>query len=128
MKEPLFKIAVVEDNEWYNKLLVHNISLNPEYTVDTYHNGKDFLEAMHHNYNVVTLDYKLPDMLGEELLGKIKSHSEETEVIVISEQENIETAVDLLKAGAYDYIVKAKDIRDRLLNTIQNIRKNTSLK
>jgi DNA-binding NtrC family response regulator len=61
-------------------------------------------------------------------LEKIKDFDPDIEVIIISEQQDIETAVNLLKLGAYDYLVKAKDIRDRLLNVVNNIRKNASLK
>src|SRR6185503_2649279 len=90
--------------------------------------AKDFFSLQNENPDVITLDYRLPDGTGEEVLQKIKEHNPNAEVIIISEQENIETAVDLLKLGAYDYIVKGKDIRDKLLNTINNIRKNAKLK
>lgn len=123
-----FTIFIVEDNDWYNKLLVHNLSLNPDFVVRSFFNAKDFLKEISKNPDVVTVDYRLPDMDGEALLKKIKDFNPEIEVIVISEQSEIETAVDLLKAGAYDYLVKTKDIRDRLLNTINNIRKNEGLK
>ncbi len=123
-----FKIIVVEDNEWYSKLLVHSLSLNPDFEIESYSSGKEFLSHLSKTTDVVTLDYRLPDMNGNELLKKIKEFDEDIEVIVVSEQENIETAVELLKAGAYDYIVKAKDIRDRLLNTVNNIRKKSNLK
>jgi len=52
----------------------------------------------------------------------------DTQVIMISEQADINVVVDLLKEGAYDYIVKSNDIRERLLNTVQNIRNNLGLK
>lgn len=123
-----FKIIVVEDNEWYRKLLVHSLSLNPDFEVESYSSGKEFLSNLNRNPDVVTLDYRLPDMNGNDLLRRIKEYNEDIEVIVISEQENIETAVELVKLGAYDYIVKAKDIRDRLLNTINNIRKKATLR
>ncbi len=123
-----FKIVVVEDNEWYNKLLVHSLSLNPDFEIESYSSGKDFLDNLSKNINAVTLDYRLPDMKGDELLRKIREYDEDIEVIIISEQENIETAVELLKAGAYDYIVKEKDIRERLLNTVSNICKKATLK
>lgn len=128
MSEAPFTIYVVEDNEWYNKLLVHNLSLNPDFIVESFFNGKDLLNALSKKPAVVTLDYRLPDIDGETLLKKIKEFDANIEVIIISEQEEIETAVALLKAGAYDYLVKTKDIRDRLLNTINNIRKNEGLK
>jgi two-component system response regulator AtoC len=123
-----FKIIVVEDNEWYSKLLVHSLSLNEDFEIENYFSGKEFLAHLSKDIDIVTLDYRLPDMNGDELLKKIKEYNEDIEVIIISEQENIETAVELLKLGAYDYIVKEKDIRDRLLNTVNHIRKKSSLR
>lgn len=128
MENKPFIIYVVEDNEWYNKLLVHNLSLNPDFVVESFLTGKDLIEALSKKPDVITLDYRLPDTDGENLLNKIKDYDPNIEVIIISEQEEIETAVDLLKAGAYDYIVKTKDIKDRLVNTVNHIKKNTKLK
>lgn len=127
MSEFVFTINVVEDDDWYRKFLVHNLSLNPEYQVNAFENGKKFLEQLDQKPHIVTLDYRLPDFSGKELLNKIKEFDPSIEVIIISEQDDIETAVDLLKLGAYDYITKTKEIRDRLINIIQHIRKNTSL-
>ena len=128
MNEKPFKIFVVEDDEWYNRLLVHNLSLNPDYEIESFTNGKDCLSNLGKNPDVITLDYQLPDMQGLEVLKKIKAENEEIQVILISEQDEIDVVVELLKYGAYDYIVKSKDIRERLLNTIQNIRNGASLK
>ncbi|MFZ5554394.1 MAG: sigma-54-dependent transcriptional regulator [Bacteroidota bacterium] len=128
MSHSTFSIYVVEDNEWYNKLIVHNLSLNPEYSVKSFYSGKELLEALHEVPDVITLDYRLPDMKGDELLRKIKDFDENIEVVVISEQGDIETAIDILKAGAFDYLVKSNDIRDRIFNVIHNIRKNKGLK
>lgn len=123
-----FKIFVVEDNEWYNKLLVHDLSLNPDCEVKGFLSAKNFLEHLDEQPAIVTLDYRLPDSKGIDLLKKIKGVNEEIEVIIISEQEDIETAVELLRSGAYDYIVKSKDIRNRLHTIVNNIRKNSRLK
>ncbi|MBN1985236.1 MAG: sigma-54-dependent Fis family transcriptional regulator [Prolixibacteraceae bacterium] len=128
MDEKPFKIFVVEDDEWYNRLLVHNLSMNPDYEIESFTTGKDCLNNLHKSPDVVTLDYRLPDMKGLEILKRIKSENEEIQVILVSEQDEIEVVVELLKYGAYDYIVKSKDIRERLLNTISNIRKGERLK
>jgi two-component system, NtrC family, response regulator AtoC len=122
MDDKSFKIFVVEDDEWYSRLLVHNLSLNPDYEIESFTNGKDCLNNLHKNPDVITLDYRLPDMQGLEILKEIKAENEEIQVILISEQDEIDVVVELLKYGAYDYIVKSKDIRERLLNTVQNIR------
>lgn len=128
MSSQPFTIFVVEDDDWYSKLLVHNLSLNPDFEVQPYKTGQELIDALHKRPNVITLDYRLPDISGNELLKKIKDFDESIEVVVISEQQEIETAVELLKLGAFDYLVKTKDIRDRLLNTVNHIRTHTGLK
>lgn len=127
MNEKPFKIFVVEDNEWYNKLLVHNLSLNPDYEIEAFTTGKELIQSLHKSPDVITLDYRLPDIKGLDLLKKIKAENEDVQVILISEQDDIEVVVELLKHGAYDYIVKTDHIRERLLNTVQNIRKGVRL-
>ncbi len=121
MSEKPFKIFVVEDSEWYNRLLVHTLSLNPDYEVKSFFNGKEFLNCLHESPDIVTLDYSLPDYTGMEILKRIREENNDIQVILISEQENIDTVVSLLKMGAYDYISKTEDIKDRLINTVRNI-------
>jgi two-component system response regulator AtoC len=128
MPEKPIKIFVVEDNDWYNKLLVHTLSLNPDHDVKSFFNGRDFLDNLHESPDIVTLDYRLPDITGLELLKRIREVNSDLQVILISEQEDIDTVVSLLKHGAYDYITKSNDIRERLLNTVQNIRNGIGLK
>lgn len=127
MNELPFTIYIVEDNEWYNRLLVHTLSLNPDYVVKSFFSAKELLAALSDQPDVVTLDFRLPDMNGDELLKRIKQDYPSIEVIVISEQQDIETAVKLLKLGAYDYLVKSEDIRDRILNAVNHVRKNAGL-
>jgi DNA-binding NtrC family response regulator len=128
MDERPLKIFVVEDNEWYNKLLVYTLSLNPDYEVRSFFNAGDFLSCLGEAPDIVTLDYRLPDMSGLEVLKRIRQEKNEIRVILVSEQEDIEMVVTLLKLGAYDYITKSEDIKERLLNTIQNLREGIDLK
>ena len=128
MTDKPFKIFVVEDSEWYNRLLVHTLSLNPDYEIKSFFNGKDFLNCLVEAPDIVTLDYRLPDITGLDLLKKIREENSDIQVILISEQGDIDTVVNLLKLGAYDYITKSDDIKDRLLNTVKNIRDGIGLK
>lgn len=128
MSERPFKIFVVEDSEWYNRLLVHTLSLNPDYEIKSFFNGKDFLNSLFESPDIVTLDYRLPDFTGLDILKIIREENADVQVILISEQDDIDTVVNLLKMGAYDYISKSEDIKDRLLNTVKNIRSGIGLK
>jgi DNA-binding NtrC family response regulator len=107
MNDKAYKIFVVEDDEWYNRLLVHSLSLNPDYEVKGFYNGKDCLNHLNEMPDLITLDYSLPDMTGLEVLQRIRKENEGIGVILISEQKDIETVVELLKQGAFDYIVKS---------------------
>ncbi|MBL7916469.1 MAG: sigma-54-dependent Fis family transcriptional regulator [Bacteroidia bacterium] len=122
------KIFVVEDDEWYREYLSYTLSLDPENSVRSFASGAEFLAAVNEQPDIVTLDYSLPDMTGAMLLQEIKKRIPDAEAIIISEQDKIDTALQLLKAGAYDYFVKSKDIRDRLLNTVSHVRKQLQLK
>ena len=128
MSEKAFKIFVVEDDDWYNRLLVHNLSLIPDYEIQSFKTGKDCLANINQAPDVVTLDYRLPDMKGLDVLKQIKELNEDIRVILISEQDDIDVVVELLRHGAYDYIVKSRDIKERLLNTVHNIRQGSKLK
>ncbi|GAB4395137.1 MAG: sigma-54 dependent transcriptional regulator [Microscillaceae bacterium] len=123
-----FKIFVVEDDEMYAQILSYHLSLNPDYEVQVFTSAKKFLNHLHQKPSLVTLDYSLPDMSGNELLQKIKVQYPDVPVIIVSGQEDIATAVKLLKEGAYDYIVKDDDAKERLWNAVRNARENQSLK
>jgi two-component system response regulator AtoC len=122
------KIFVVEDDEWYREFIGYILSLNPDHEVKKFDSGKELIKHLHENPDVVTIDYLLPDMDGVSLVKQVKSFNPDIEAIVISEQDKVNTAVELLKLGIYDYIVKSDDIREKLLNVVGNIGKSKSLK
>ncbi len=123
-----FSVFVVEDDEFYSEVLEYHLSLNPDVSVTKFANAKDFLNNLDKNPDAVTLDYSLPDMSGEEVLKKIQEYNSEIPVVMISGQEDVKTAISLLKEGAYDYIVKDDDTKDRIWNAIRNIREKEGLR
>jgi DNA-binding NtrC family response regulator len=125
-KDPV-KIFVVEDDPAYTKFLKYVLGLNPDYEVEFYTTGKDCVANLYKNPAIITLDYSLPDAAGEKVLGQIRSHDPNINVIIVSAQEKIHTAVELLKSGAYDYISKDHETKERLLNAINNARNKSSL-
>lgn len=130
MYEPeTIRIFVIEDDPVYTKFLQYVLGLNPDFEVTCFATGKEFLQQLHLRPAIVTLDYALPDVPGESVLRQIREFDPDIPVIVVSAQERIRTAVELLKAGAFDYISKDDDAKDRILNSIQNaLQKSTLLK
>ena len=122
-----YKIFVVEDNILYAQILKKQLT-DDGYLVKVFHNGRDFMASLDEKPDVVTLDYTLPDMTGYDVLKKIQKRMPGTNVIIISAQENINTAIDLMKNGAYDYIMKAPDTREKLSNIIKNIKEIDQLR
>jgi len=121
-----YKVFIVEDNILYARILKKQLT-DDNYQVKVFHNGTDFIECLHEKPDVITLDYTLPDMTGQIVLEKIQQKLPSAHVIVISAQENIDTAINLMKNGAYDYIMKAPDTREKLSNIIKNIYKTDQL-
>jgi two-component system, NtrC family, response regulator AtoC len=119
---------IVEDDPWYGKILQHHLSLNPDYKVSRFLTAKECIENLHQKPDLVTIDFSLPDMDGDALFKKIKEFNPDVPVIVISSQENISVAVNMLKMGASDYLVKDDATKDLLWNSVIRIKENQGLK
>lgn len=123
-----YKIFIVEDDYWYGEILEYHLSLNPDYSITCFKSGKDCLENLYKNPDIITIDYSLPDFTGDKLYQKIKEINNQVPVIVISGQEDIAVAVDLLKKGVTDYLIKDENTKDILWNTVIKLRETGILK
>jgi DNA-binding NtrC family response regulator len=126
--EQQFKIFIVEDDPWYGEILSYHLSMNPEHQVFRYTTGKECLANLSKRPDMVSIDYSLPDINGVDLLRKIKAYDGELPVIVISGQEDISTALNLLKKGASDYFIKDDSTKELLWNAVKRIKEHQSLK
>lgn len=122
-----FKIFLVEDDPWYGELLKYHLSHNPEFIVILFSDAKSCLDKMHERPDVVCIDYGLPDMNGDKLLKRLLALDNSLPVIVISGQEDVSVAVQLLKLGARDYIVKDDNSKELLWSSIIQIRQFANL-
>lgn len=123
-----FRIFIVEDDIIFAKIISHHLSLNPEYEVEIFPDGKSLMKNLFKNPALISLDYNLPDMTGLEVLKQIKEFNPDTPVVIVSGQQDVATAIELLKKGAYDYILKDQDTKERMWNITKNIRENVALK
>lgn len=123
-----YSIFIVEDDPWYGKILQHHLSLNPDNKVTRFLTGKECLNNLYQKPDLITIDFSLPDMSGDELFKKIRESNPDIPVIIISSQENVTVAVNLLKLGVNDYLVKDDSTKDLLWNSVIRIKENQSLK
>jgi len=124
----LYKIFIVEDDAWYGEILQYHLSLNPDYEVTLFKTGKECLSKMSLRPDLITLDFSLPDVTGDKLFKKIREINPQIPVIMISSQEDISVAVNLLKLGVSDYLIKDEATKDLLWNSVVRIRETQNLK
>lgn len=122
------KVFVVEDDPFYGNLLKYTFEQHDDMTVDVFDSGVAVLDRLHESPDLVTIDYGLPDTDGETLFNKIKGRLPSAQVLIISGQEDIKVALNLLSAGAYDYVLKDDDAKARLQAIIRNLRMTSDLK
>lgn len=124
---PLLKIFLIEDDAFFGEALKYHLKLNPEFDIHLFKTGKECLTNLYLKPDIICLDFGLPDTTGDKLMKKIQETNNKIPIIIISGQEEIEVAVNFLKAGAKDYIVKSEHTKDLLWNAIIKIRENLDL-
>ena len=121
-------VFIVEDDPIYMRLVKYVFELNPDYNIYIFSTGQECIENLHLKPSIISLDFTLPDMMGDQVLKKIKNYNKDIDVIILSGQQNIAVAVQLLQNGASDYIVKNEETKDRLIHAVQRLASNISLK
>jgi len=116
-----FKFFVVDDDVFCANLYEQYLK-NLNYNDITYYsNGHDCLNNLQQLPDIIFLDHNMEDMNGFEVLKKIKRVNPNIYVVMVSAQENIKTAVDALKFGAFDYIIKDNNVFEKMSTIISNI-------
>ena len=115
------KILVIEDEAAIRRVLIKIISEESDtYLVEEAENGLQGIEKIKDNeYDLVLCDIKMPKMDGVEVLEKAKKIKPEIPFVMISGHGDLDTAVNTMRLGAFDYISKPPDL-NRLLNTVRN--------
>lgn len=119
-------ILIIDDEKAIRKTLSEILGYEG-YKIDESSDGEEGLNKFRvKNYDLVLCDIKMPKLDGIEFLEKAKEINPEVPIIIISGHGNIETAVEAVKKGAYDYISKPPDL-NRMLITLRNAMDKTTL-
>lgn len=120
------KVLIVDDEQSIRRTL-RDILEFEKYEVDEAADGMEGLVKLKQGkYDVVIMDIKMPKMDGMEALERVQLLCPDTPVVMISGHANIDTAVESVKKGAFDFIAKPPDL-NRLLITIRNAMDKSSL-
>jgi len=120
------KILIIDDEKAIRRALKEILEYEG-FEVHEAENGKEGLEkALQSSYDLVFCDIKMPQMDGNEVLDELIRKEFESPIIMISGHGNIETAVQSIKKGAFDFIEKPLDL-NRILITIRNAKEKFSL-
>lgn len=119
-------ILIIDDEKAIRKTLSEILSYEG-YKIEEASDGEEGLRKFRDKtFDVVLCDIKMPKIDGIEFLDKVRELNPDVPVIMISGHGTIETAVEAVKKGAYDYIAKPPDL-NRLLITIRNAMDKTNL-
>jgi two-component system, NtrC family, nitrogen regulation response regulator NtrX len=122
----MVEILIIDDEKAIRKTLSEILSFEG-YKIDEAADGEEGLKKFSQkNYDIVLCDIKMPKLDGIEFLEKAREINHDIPVIMISGHGNIDTAVDAVKKGAFDYISKPPDL-NRLLITLRNATDRTKL-
>jgi DNA-binding NtrC family response regulator len=125
-------IFIVDDDPMQASMLQDYLSKYSTFDFHVYNNGDECIKNLSLNPQVIFLDYNF-DMAGKnamdglDILREIKARQPNTEVVMLSGQDRIEVAVNTMKYGAFDYIVKSESAFHRAENVIFNIIKRLKL-
>src|SRR4051812_50198990 len=131
MKE-VKNIFIVDDDPTQAMMLQDYLSKYSTFDIKVFHSGEEAIKNLSLDPQIVFLDYNFDKagkdaMNGTEILKEIKAAKPETEVVMFSGQDRIEVAVNTMKYGAFDYIVKSESAFHRSENVIFNIIKRMKL-
>ncbi len=126
-------IFLVDDEPIQNEMLKDYLSDRFEYKIKTYDSGEGAIKDIQLNPQIIVLDYHLNAHLpnaqnGVEVLKMIMEMQPTAKVIMLSGQDKIDVAVDSMKYGAYDYVIKGETAFARMENIINNIDELTNIK
>ena len=119
-------ILIIDDEKSIRKTLNEILSFEG-YKIEEAADGEEGLKKFKEkNFDIVLCDIKMPKLDGIEFLERAREINDEVPIIIISGHGNIETAVEAVKKGAYDYISKPPDL-NRMLITLRNAMEKTTL-
>jgi len=121
-------IFIVDDDEGFTVLVKRELIKADYKNIESFSSGRECIDNISKMPDIIFLDYTLePEMNGLEVLKKIKESNKGIYVIMLTAAEKIELAIDSLRIGAYDYVIKNENAFIKIVNRIKKIIKEKQL-
>lgn len=121
-------IFIVEDDPIYCELLRNELEVHGFEQIDVFSTGQAAVEQLYRMPNIILLDYHLEgDSNGLDVLQLIKVFNPDIQILMMSAQDNIEVAVNSMKYGAYDYVIKNDSAMPRMMHLLGRIMRWNSM-
>ena len=122
------EILVVDDDKSLNMMICKFLEKQGFQNVHAFYTGEDLISSIEKfKAPIVIQDFELPGINGVEVLQKVKSLNPKAEFIFLSGQSSIDVAVDAIKYGAFDYIIKDSFAKENVTTKIRNLQKIKTL-
>lgn len=116
-----FKFFIVDDDFFCANMHQQNLKNMGFNDIVYFNNGNDCLSNLDQKPDIIFLDHNMDGLTGFEVLKKIKRNNPNIYIVMVSGQKTIKTAVDALKYGAFDYIIKDQNMGDNMKLIVDKI-------
>lgn len=116
-----FKCFIIDDDIFIANIIKKVVSDKGYSDVTIFTSGIDALHCIHENPSVILLDIQMDQLNGFEVLKKIKRYNPDIYVVMISGQEDMRTALNTLRYGAFDYIIKSETLPNDITKTLEKV-------
>jgi CheY-like chemotaxis protein len=116
------KIFIVDDDPFCAEMYKEHLLSTGYAHVASYNNGQDCINNLTQQPDIIFLDYNMAPLDGLEVLKKIKRFNPDIYLVVLSGQEDMQVAINALKYGAFDYIIKGESDLDMINVVLQKIK------
>jgi DNA-binding NtrC family response regulator len=122
------KVFIIEDDPIVTSVIRQSLIVNANCEIFTFENAQDSLNNLHHNPDIVILDYNLPDEDGFSVMAKIKAYSQTIQVIICSGQEKADVVLKCLNNGANGYVFKDEMMIEYIRKSVNTLAENSTLR
>lgn len=115
------KIFLIEDNRTEGMLLKLSLGSIENLTITTFSKGRDLVDNLNANPDIVIVDLMLPDISGYELINIISEYDPNIKIVVVSAQKDIDLIAKIQEKGVYNYLVKSEACIQYLHQVIEDL-------